>query len=169
MSLVSGGETIRQLQVQSGAHIELHRGAHPNPAEKLFNIRGINNFSYAWCCYPRVGRKVGYWSCSWWWMFLNLQGLQQLIIYMYLISYHTNLTTSLVSPSHLPHILQATWSFNVFRRIVVGWSDSGRAWASPEYTRNRKRCILYYIQRKLFFRWSFLIGSEKRSNFAQNT
>ena len=35
-----GGETIRQLQVQSGAHIELHRGAHPNPAEKLFNIRG---------------------------------------------------------------------------------------------------------------------------------
>ena len=38
--LVLGGETIRQLQVQSGAHIELHRGAHPNPAEKLFNIRG---------------------------------------------------------------------------------------------------------------------------------
>lgn len=40
LSPVSGGETIRQLQVQSGAHIELHRGAHPNPAEKLFNIRG---------------------------------------------------------------------------------------------------------------------------------
>ncbi len=35
-----GGDTIRQLQVQSGAHIELHRGNHPNPAEKLFNIRG---------------------------------------------------------------------------------------------------------------------------------
>lgn len=38
-----GGETIRQLQVQSGAHIELHRGAHPNPAEKLFNIRGTQS------------------------------------------------------------------------------------------------------------------------------
>lgn len=35
-----GGETIRQLQVQSGAHVELHRGAQPNPHEKLFNVRG---------------------------------------------------------------------------------------------------------------------------------
>ena len=40
--LILGGDTIRQLQVQSGAHIELHRGTHPNPAEKLFNIRGKN-------------------------------------------------------------------------------------------------------------------------------
>ena len=37
-----GGETIRQLQVQCGAHIELHRGTHPNAHEKLFNIRGNN-------------------------------------------------------------------------------------------------------------------------------
>lgn len=36
----SGGDTIRQIQVQSGAHVELHRGAQPNPSEKLFNIRG---------------------------------------------------------------------------------------------------------------------------------
>lgn len=35
-----GGDTIRQLQVQSGCHIELFRGTHPNPSEKLFNIRG---------------------------------------------------------------------------------------------------------------------------------
>jgi far upstream element-binding protein len=35
-----GGDTIRQIQVQSGAHVELHRGAQPNPSEKLFNIRG---------------------------------------------------------------------------------------------------------------------------------
>lgn len=41
-----GGDTIRQLQVQSGAHIELHRGNHPNPAEKLFNIRGLLVFLY---------------------------------------------------------------------------------------------------------------------------
>jgi len=26
--------------VQSGTHIELHRGPQPNPHEKLFNIRG---------------------------------------------------------------------------------------------------------------------------------
>ena len=36
----SGGDTIRQIQVQSGAHVELHRGAQPNPNEKLFNVRG---------------------------------------------------------------------------------------------------------------------------------
>ncbi len=36
-----GGDTIRQLQVQSGCHIELFRGAHPSPNEKLFNIRGV--------------------------------------------------------------------------------------------------------------------------------
>lgn len=35
-----GGDTIRQIQVQSGAHVELHRGAQPNPEEKLFNVRG---------------------------------------------------------------------------------------------------------------------------------
>lgn len=35
-----GGDTIRQIQVQSGAHVELHRGAQPNGEEKLFNIRG---------------------------------------------------------------------------------------------------------------------------------
>ena len=38
--LSPGGDTIRQIQVQSGAHVELHRGAQPNPDEKLFNIRG---------------------------------------------------------------------------------------------------------------------------------
>ena len=36
----AGGDTIRQVQVQSGAHVELHRGDHPDPSEKLFNIRG---------------------------------------------------------------------------------------------------------------------------------
>ena len=40
MVMMLGGDTIRQLQVQCGAHIELHRGTHPNPNEKLFNIRG---------------------------------------------------------------------------------------------------------------------------------
>ena len=44
-----GGDTIRQLQVQSGAHIELHRGAHPDPNEKLFNIRGSTFF------FPYIG------------------------------------------------------------------------------------------------------------------
>ncbi|XP_065917318.1 far upstream element-binding protein 3-like isoform X4 [Dysidea avara] len=34
------GETIRQLQVQSGCHIELDRGPDMNPNEKIFNIRG---------------------------------------------------------------------------------------------------------------------------------
>lgn len=42
-----GGDTIRQLQVQCGAHIELHRGTHPNPNEKLFNIRGMYMYNYA--------------------------------------------------------------------------------------------------------------------------
>ena len=36
----SGGDTIRQIQMQSGAHVELHHGAQPNPNETLFNIRG---------------------------------------------------------------------------------------------------------------------------------
>ena len=35
-----GGDTIRQIQVQSGAHVELHRGTQPSQDEKLFNIRG---------------------------------------------------------------------------------------------------------------------------------
>ena len=38
--LYQGGETIRQLQVQSGCHIELDRGPDMNPNEKIFNIRG---------------------------------------------------------------------------------------------------------------------------------
>ena len=38
--LCQGGETIRQLQVQSGCHIELDRGPDINPNEKIFNIRG---------------------------------------------------------------------------------------------------------------------------------
>ena len=41
MDDIAGGDTIRQLQVQCGAHIELHRGTHPDPSEKLFNIRGM--------------------------------------------------------------------------------------------------------------------------------
>ena len=36
----SGGDTIRQLMVQSGAHIELFRGPQPNEHEKLFTVRG---------------------------------------------------------------------------------------------------------------------------------
>lgn len=39
-TLPPGGDTIRQIQVQSGAHVELHRGAQPDPTEKLFNVRG---------------------------------------------------------------------------------------------------------------------------------
>ena len=39
-SHTAGGDTIRQIQVQSGAHVELHRGEHPDPEEKLFNVRG---------------------------------------------------------------------------------------------------------------------------------
>ena len=37
---LSGGETIRQINQQSGAHVELQRAPGPNPGEKLFNIRG---------------------------------------------------------------------------------------------------------------------------------
>lgn len=37
---LSGGDTIRQLMVQSSCHIELDRGPSPNPHEKIFNIRG---------------------------------------------------------------------------------------------------------------------------------
>lgn len=40
LSLHSGGDTIRQLMVQSGAHIELFRGPQPNEHEKLFSVRG---------------------------------------------------------------------------------------------------------------------------------
>ena len=35
-----GGETVRQLQMQSGAHIELCRTMQPNAHEKFFNVRG---------------------------------------------------------------------------------------------------------------------------------
>ncbi|XP_070177451.1 far upstream element-binding protein 1-like isoform X4 [Littorina saxatilis] len=35
-----GGETIRDINRQSGAHVELDRNPPPNMAEKLFNIRG---------------------------------------------------------------------------------------------------------------------------------
>ena len=35
-----GGETIRQINQQSGAHVELQRNSGPNPNEKIFNIRG---------------------------------------------------------------------------------------------------------------------------------
>lgn len=35
-----GGETIRQINQQSGAHVELQKHPGPNPNEKLFNIRG---------------------------------------------------------------------------------------------------------------------------------
>lgn len=36
----SGGETIREINRQSGAHVELDRNPPPNMAEKIFNIRG---------------------------------------------------------------------------------------------------------------------------------
>lgn len=35
-----GGETIREINRQSGAHVELDRNPPPNPNEKLFIIRG---------------------------------------------------------------------------------------------------------------------------------
>ncbi|KAL3871210.1 hypothetical protein ACJMK2_039223 [Sinanodonta woodiana] len=35
-----GGESIKQINQQSGAHVELSRQPGPNPNEKIFNIRG---------------------------------------------------------------------------------------------------------------------------------
>ncbi|XP_035206227.1 far upstream element-binding protein 1-like isoform X2 [Stegodyphus dumicola] len=35
-----GGETVRSINQQSGAHVEIARGAPPNPHEKIFMIRG---------------------------------------------------------------------------------------------------------------------------------
>lgn len=36
----AGGETIKQINQQTGAHCELDRRPLPNPAEKVFVIRG---------------------------------------------------------------------------------------------------------------------------------
>jgi len=36
----AGGETIKQINQQTGAHCELDRRPPPNPAEKVFVIRG---------------------------------------------------------------------------------------------------------------------------------
>lgn len=36
----SGGETIRELNRESGAHIELSRQPAPNPRERMFRIEG---------------------------------------------------------------------------------------------------------------------------------
>ena len=38
--LCSGGETIKQINQQTGAHCELDRRPPPNPNEKVFVIRG---------------------------------------------------------------------------------------------------------------------------------
>ncbi len=38
--VVLGGETIREINRQSGAHVELDRNPPPNPGEKIFNVRG---------------------------------------------------------------------------------------------------------------------------------
>ena len=38
--LFAGGETIKQINQQTGAHCELDRRPPPNPAEKVFVIRG---------------------------------------------------------------------------------------------------------------------------------
>lgn len=35
-----GGETIKNINNTSGAHVELQRHPGPNPNEKIFNIRG---------------------------------------------------------------------------------------------------------------------------------
>lgn len=35
-----GGETVRNINQQSGAHVEIARGAPPSPHEKIFVIRG---------------------------------------------------------------------------------------------------------------------------------
>lgn len=35
-----GGETVRGINQQSGAHVEIARGAPPSPHEKVFTIRG---------------------------------------------------------------------------------------------------------------------------------
>ena len=37
---LAGGETIKNINSQSGAHVELQRHPGPNPNEKVFNIRG---------------------------------------------------------------------------------------------------------------------------------
>lgn len=37
---MTGGETIREINRVSCAHVELDRNPPPNMAEKLFNIRG---------------------------------------------------------------------------------------------------------------------------------
>jgi hypothetical protein len=39
-ALSAGGETIKQINQQTGAHCELDRRPPPNPAEKVFVIRG---------------------------------------------------------------------------------------------------------------------------------
>lgn len=38
--LITGGETIKNINSTSGAHVELQRNPGPNPNEKIFNIRG---------------------------------------------------------------------------------------------------------------------------------
>lgn len=38
--ILLGGETIRQINQQSGAHVELQRNPGPNPNEKVFVVRG---------------------------------------------------------------------------------------------------------------------------------
>jgi far upstream element-binding protein len=37
---ISGGETIREINRQSGAHCELSRDPPPNPHERVFRIQG---------------------------------------------------------------------------------------------------------------------------------
>lgn len=43
MLLFLGGETIRAINQQTGAHVELSRNPSANPNEKLFVIRGVPN------------------------------------------------------------------------------------------------------------------------------
>ena len=40
LAIFLGGETIKQINQQSGAHVELQRQPAENPNEKIFNIRG---------------------------------------------------------------------------------------------------------------------------------
>jgi len=40
VNIHAGGETIRDINQQSGAYVELQRGPSANPGEKVFTVRG---------------------------------------------------------------------------------------------------------------------------------
>ena len=57
-----GGETIREINRQSGAYVELQRGPAANPNEKIFNVRGDNGqIQHA---IQMIADKAGMVSCA---------------------------------------------------------------------------------------------------------